>query len=100
MGARRHEYFRVGARVARGTQAALAFAAFAWAQVAHWIAMSTDISAALLVNFAEKYWRLPKPEVLISVLDDARAPEPHPLSAQLKHLFEIGLVKAVSASKA
>ena len=65
---------------------------------AQWLTVSGDTPAGILVNFAEKYWKLPKPEVLITVLGEARGLSS--ISLQVRGIFEIGLVKAVSAAKA
>ena len=66
-------------------------------KTAPFITVADTTSATLLSNFIEKYWKLPRPEVLISVTGGAQDFE---LSPPLQRVFDRGLANAATATNA
>ena len=67
------------------------------ARTAKFITVSNTASTSLLSHFLEKHWKLPRPDVLISVTGSALSLQ---LTAQLQRVFDRGLVAAASVTKA
>lgn len=61
------------------------------------ITVSDSTSTMLLANFMERYWKLSRPEVLISVTGGA---QDFVLSSRLQRVFDRGLVSAASSTNA
>lgn len=66
-------------------------------RTAHFLRVSDTTSAATLAHFLEKYWRLRRPDVLISVTGSAASLE---LTSQLQRVFDRGLAAAASMTNA
>ena len=64
---------------------------------AHFVRISDTTSAATLAHFLEKYWRLRRPDVLISVTGSAASLQ---LTAQLQRVFDRGLAAAAAMTNA
>ena len=75
----------------------LAFADRSSLDVANFITISDTTSIEHFTNFTSFYWKLIRPEVIISVTGGARNFE---LSPRLQRMFDRGLVDAARASKA
>ena len=67
------------------------------ARMASFLTVSDTASTAMLSHFLEKYWALPRPDVLISVTGSALSLQ---LTSQLQRVFDRGLVAAASVTKA
>ena len=66
-------------------------------RTANFVTVSDTASTAMLSHFLEKYWALPRPDVLISVTGSAMSLQ---LTSQLQKVFDRGLVAAASVTKA
>mmetsp|Transcript_302 Transcript_302/g.686 ORF Transcript_302/g.686 Transcript_302/m.686 type:complete len:1370 (-) Transcript_302:267-4376(-) len=66
-------------------------------RAANFLTISNTASTAMLSHFLEKYWALPRPDVLISVTGSAMSLQ---LTSQLQRVFDRGLVAAASVTKA
>ena len=66
-------------------------------RTAHFVRVSDTTSSATLSHFLEKYWRLPRPDVLISVTGSAASLH---LTAQLQRVFDRGLAAAAAMTNA
>ena len=64
---------------------------------AHFVRLSDTSSAATLAHFLEKYWRLRRPDVLISVTGSAASLQ---LTSQLQRVFDRGLAAAAAMTNA
>ena len=67
------------------------------ARTANFIRVSDTTSCATLAHFLEKYWKLPRPDVLISVTGSASTLV---LTAQLQRVFDRGLAAAAAMTNA
>jgi hypothetical protein len=66
-------------------------------RTAQFIRVSDTTSSATLSHFLEKYWRLPRPDVLISVTGSAASIQ---ITAQLQRVFDRGLAAAAAMTNA
>ena len=66
-------------------------------RVARFIRVSDTTSCAALSHFLEKFWRLPRPDVLISVTGSAATLT---LTANLQRVFDRGLAMAAAMTNA
>jgi len=66
-------------------------------RIAYYIRISDTTSSAMLSHFLEKYWRLPRPDVLISVTGSAASLQ---LTSQLQRVFDRGLASAAAMTNA
>ena len=66
-------------------------------RTACFITVSDTTSTAMLSHFLEKYWALPRPDVLISVTGSAATLQ---LTAQLQRVFDRGLAAAAAMTNA
>ena len=66
-------------------------------RTAYYIRVSDTTSSDLLSHFLEKYWRLPRPDVLISVTGSAASLQ---LTSQLQRVFDRGLASAAAMTNA
>ena len=64
---------------------------------ARWIRVSNTTSVGALALFMEKYWRLPRPDVLISVTGSAASLQ---LTSTLQRVFDRGLATAAAMTNA
>ena len=66
-------------------------------RMAHFVRVSDTTSAATLAHFLEKYWRLRRPDVLISVTGSAASLQ---ITSQLQRVFDRGLAAAAAMTNA
>ena len=66
-------------------------------RTAYFIRLSDTTSSMMLSHFLEKYWRLPRPDVLISVTGSAASLH---LTSQLQRVFDRGLASAAAMTNA
>ena len=64
---------------------------------AKWIRISDTTSVGALAHFMEKFWRLPRPDVLISVTGSAASLQ---LTSTLQRVFDRGLATAAAMTNA